>query len=79
MFLLVRQIDSESKQSYTFAEIVQKTRALAAGLQIKFNLAKGDRVAIVLPHTLDYPIAALAVQLVGATAVLINPAQTICN
>ena len=58
--------------------MIRTIKALAAGLQIKFNLAKGDRVAIALPNTVDNPIATLAVQLAGAVAVLVNPAQTIC-
>lgn len=67
----------ETRQSYTYAEIVRQTEALAAGMQAKFNLAPRDRVAVVLPLCLEYPVTTIAVQLAGATAVLINPAQTI--
>ena len=53
--------------------------SLAAGLQTKLNLKMKDIVAIALPNCLDYPIIGMAINLAGATATLINPAQTICN
>jgi len=77
--LLNSQINSETKETLTYSEIVRATQSLATGLQLKFKLASGDRVAIALPLCLEYPIACMAVQLCGATAVFINPAQTISN
>ena len=61
----------------TFSEIVRKTRLLAVGFQSKYNLKPKDNVAIILPNMLEYPIVVLAVQLCGAAANLINPAQTL--
>lgn len=74
----MNQFDSETKEAFTYVEVAEKMKSLAAGLQIKFNLALGERIAIALPLCMEYSIASLAVQLCGATAVLINPAQTIC-
>ena len=52
---------------------------MAAGLQAQFNIKIKDVVAVALPNCLDYPIIALALNLAGATAALINPAQTACT
>ena len=71
-------MDSETRQTLTYAQIIDDTKALAAALQLKCNLNKGDRVAIALPLCVNYPIVTMAVQLIGATVVLINPGQTIC-
>ena len=70
-------MNADTKQSYTYAGFIEHTRALAAGMQIKFQVSPGDRVAVALPLCLEYPITTLAAQLTGAAAVLINPAQTI--
>lgn len=72
-------MDVENKRELKFDEISKNSYALAAGLQAKFNLKPGDRVGIVLPNCLEYPVAVLAVTLCGACAVLFNPAQTIGN
>ncbi len=71
------QVNAETKQAYTFAQIRESSFALAAGLQRKVNLRRGDKVAVVLPNCLDYPVVTFAVTLCGGCAILINPAQTI--
>ncbi len=63
----------------TYSEIAESTKALAAGLQMRYKLRPGDMVAVALPTCLEYSITTLALNLCGATSTLINPAQTICN
>ncbi|XP_046632784.1 probable 4-coumarate--CoA ligase 1 isoform X2 [Daphnia pulicaria] len=70
-------VNAETKQAFTFAQIRESSFALAAGLQRKINLKRGDKVAVVLPNCLDYPVVTFAVTLCGGCAILINPAQTI--
>ena len=52
---------------------------LAAGLQVKINLKPKEKVAVLMPNCIEYPLLTLAIQLCGGTAVLINPGQTISN
>lgn len=59
----------------TYAELGRQARALAACLQAD-GVAKGDRVAIMLPNVPSYPVAIVAVHLAGAVVVNINPLYT---
>jgi len=63
----------------TYTQVIDTTVSLAAGLQTTLNLKMKDVVAIALPNCFDYPIIGMAINLAGATATLINPAQTICK
>lgn len=76
-FVVYIQVNSETKQRYTYADIIQLTEALAAGMRIKWNVSPGDRVMILLPVCMEYPIATMAVHLCGATGVLANPLHTV--
>lgn len=69
--------NSETKEDLTFAQIVNNTKALAAGLQIRFGLKARENVAIALPSCQEYPVAVLGINFCGAAGVLINPSQTI--
>ncbi|WP_374662512.1 long-chain-fatty-acid--CoA ligase [Inhella sp.] len=59
----------------TFAQIDEASRALAAYLQ-GLGLAKGDRVAIMMPNVFQYPVAIAAVLRAGFVAVNVNPLYT---
>ena len=63
-------------QTLSFAEIEQKSRALAAWLQQHPQLKPGDRVVIQLPNLIQYPIAAYAVLRAGLIIVNTNPLYT---
>lgn len=63
-------------QTLTFADIEQKSRALAAWLQHKSGLKSGDRVIIQLPNLMQYPIAAYAILRAGMVIVNTNPLYT---
>ncbi|MCG7532326.1 AMP-binding protein [Psychrobium sp. MM17-31] len=63
-------------QTLTFAEIDEKSRALAAWLQHHPALSQGDRVVIQLPNITQYPIAAYAVLRAGMVIVNTNPLYT---
>lgn len=62
-------------KSITFGDIDQKSRALGAWLQAQ-GLNQGDRVAIMMPNILQYPIAVAAVLRSGFVAVNVNPLYT---
>ena len=59
----------------TYAQIKQRADALAAELA-GFGIVKGDRVAIMLPNSPQYIIAAFAVLGLGAIIVNLNPIYT---
>ena len=59
----------------SFAELDQRSRQLGAYLQ-SLGLEQGDRVAIMLPNVLQYPIAAAAVLRAGFVVVNVNPLYT---
>ncbi len=59
-------------KSLTYADLDQASRALAAWLQSK-GLARGARVAIMMPNVLQYPVAIAAILRAGLTVVNVNP------
>jgi long-chain acyl-CoA synthetase len=59
----------------TFGDIDRLSRALGAWLQGQ-GLARGDRVAIMMPNVLQYPVAVAAVLRAGFIAVNVNPLYT---
>lgn len=59
----------------TFAQMDEASKALAAYLQ-GLGLAKGDRVAIMMPNVFQYPVAIAAVLRAGFVAVNVNPLYT---
>jgi long-chain acyl-CoA synthetase len=62
-------------KTITFGEIDDLSRGFAAWLQAK-GLAKGERVAIMLPNLLQYPVALAGVLRAGMTVVNVNPLYT---
>jgi long-chain acyl-CoA synthetase len=62
----------EQEQSLTYAELWQRSGYLAAHLQ-QLGVAKGDRVALMLPNVLSFPVATAAILRCGALQVNINP------
>src|SRR5882762_3269191 len=60
----------------TFAELDVLSRAFAAWLQKKSGLAAGDRVALMMPNVLQYPIAVFGVLRAGMVVVNTNPLYT---
>jgi long-chain acyl-CoA synthetase len=59
----------------TYREVDELSRAFAAWLQ-HAGFAKGDRFAIMLPNTLQYPIALFGALRAGLTVVNTNPLYT---
>lgn len=63
-------------KSLTYGEIDALSRRFAAYLLGELKLKKGDRVAIMLPNCLQYPIATFGVLRAGLTVVNTNPMYT---
>jgi long-chain acyl-CoA synthetase len=62
-------------RSMSYAELERLSRDFAAWLQAK-GLAKGTRVAIMMPNCLQYPVAMFGILRAGCTVVNVNPLYT---
>jgi len=62
-------------ESLTFAEVEHASALLAHALQAA-GLARGDRVALLLPNNLAYPVALSAILRAGMVGVTMNPLYT---
>ena len=62
-------------KTITFSDVDQLSQAFAAWLQGK-GLQRGDRVALMMPNLLQYPVAILAVLRAGLVVVNVNPLYT---
>ena len=60
----------------TYQELEIKVNAFAAYLHNNCKLAKGDRIAIMLPNLIQYPIAMFAALACGLIVVNVNPLYT---
>jgi len=60
----------------TYRELDRMSRDFAAFLQSMPGLGKGERVAIMMPNLLQYPIALFGVLRAGMTVVNVNPLYT---
>ncbi|AHG18316.1 long-chain fatty acid--CoA ligase [Chania multitudinisentens RB-25] len=60
----------------TFRKLEERSRAFAAYLQNELKLKKGDRVALMMPNLLQYPIALFGILRAGMVVVNVNPLYT---
>ncbi|RSD32477.1 long-chain-fatty-acid--CoA ligase FadD [Vibrio pectenicida] len=60
----------------TFRKLEERSRAFSAYLQNELKLKKGDRVALMMPNLLQYPVALFGVLRAGLIAVNVNPLYT---
>lgn len=63
-------------KEYTYGEIDSLSKKFASYLQNNLKLNKGDRVAIMMPNILQYPVALFGVLRAGMVAVNVNPLYT---
>ncbi|MBW2192733.1 MAG: AMP-binding protein [Deltaproteobacteria bacterium] len=60
----------------SFRELDLESRAFASYLQNELKLQKGDRVALMMPNILQYPVALFGLLRAGLVAVNVNPLYT---
>ncbi|RUV69745.1 MAG: acyl-phosphate glycerol 3-phosphate acyltransferase [Mesorhizobium sp.] len=72
LHLTVLQDDTTALGAMTYAELAESARAVAAGL-IRRNVEPGDRVALMLPTSLDFFSAFFGILYAGAVPVPIYP------
>ena len=63
-------------QTLTYAHVDQQSRAFAAYLQNVLRVRKGDRIAVMCPNLMAFPIAMLGIARAGCVQVNVNPLYT---
>jgi long-chain acyl-CoA synthetase len=63
-------------QTLTYADVDRQSRNFAAYLQKQLGVKKGDRIAVMMPNLLAFPIAFLGIVRAGAAQVNVNPLYT---
>jgi long-chain acyl-CoA synthetase len=63
-------------KTLTFRDLDALTLQFAAYLQSELKLARGDRVAVMMPNILQYPVAIFGILRAGFTVVNCNPLYT---
>jgi len=64
-------------RAITYADLDRLSRDFAAYLQSDLKLARGARVALMMPNILQYPVALFGVLRAGCTVVNCNPLYTV--
>ena len=67
---------SNMGESISYAELDRLSRDFAAYLQKSLGMAKGERVAIMMPNLLQYPVALFGALRAGLVVVNVNPQYT---
>src|SRR5271169_270969 len=63
-------------QTATYADVDRQAKAFAAYLQNRLGVKKGDRIAVMSPNLIAFPIAFLGIIRAGAVQVNVNPLYT---
>ena len=63
-------------QTVSYADVDRQSRAFAAYLQNNLGVKKGDRIAVMSPNLIAFPIAFLGIIRAGAVQVNVNPLYT---
>ena len=63
-------------QTLTYADVDRQSRSFAAYLQERLGVRKGDRIAVMMPNLLAFPIAFLGIIRAGGVQVNVNPLYT---
>ncbi len=62
--------------TYSFAELAQKAENFGAYLQKELGLKQGDRIALMMPNILQYPVAIFGAMKAGLSIINVNPLYT---
>jgi long-chain acyl-CoA synthetase len=63
-------------QTLTYADVDRESAAFAAWLQHNLGVQRGDRIAVMCPNFLAFPIAFIGIARAGAVQVNVNPLYT---
>ena len=65
-------VDDRNNREVSFADLITDVEVMASGFASS-NIAQGDRVATMLPNSLEHAIAILALHRLGVVVCMINP------
>ncbi|MGQ5522405.1 AMP-binding protein [Chitinimonas sp. PSY-7] len=65
-----------AQRTMSYGEVDSASRDLGAYLQQELKLGKGERVAVMMPNLLQYPVCVFGVLRAGLTVVNVNPLYT---
>jgi 4-coumarate--CoA ligase len=68
-------VDAATSHAVSRADLGRLVSSLAAGLRRRHRLRKGDVVLLLLPNSVAFPVAFLAVLAAGAVATTMNPSS----
>jgi 4-coumarate--CoA ligase len=68
--------DSDTNRSYTYKQLREVTTQFSADLQARYDIEKGDVVAVFAPNDVDYPAVFLGTARIGAIPSLLNSTYT---
>uniref|UniRef100_A0A0A9BRP6 4-coumarate--CoA ligase n=1 Tax=Arundo donax TaxID=35708 RepID=A0A0A9BRP6_ARUDO len=68
-------VDAATSQPLTRADLRRLVSSLSAGLRRRLHIRAGDVVLLVLPNSLAFPVAFLAVLAAGGVATTMNPSS----
>lgn len=60
----------------TYEELATQAKAFASYLQNAFGMVKGEKIAMIMPNVLQYPIALMGAFMAGLVVVNVNPLYT---
>ncbi|MEZ5643662.1 MAG: AMP-binding protein [Burkholderiaceae bacterium] len=63
-------------QTLSYADVDRQSAAFAAWLQHDLGVKKGDRIAVMMPNFMAFPLAFLGIVRAGAVQVSVNPLYT---
>ena len=63
-------------QTLTYADVDRQSRDFAAYLQQRLSVKKGDRIAVMTPNFIAFPIVCIGIARAGAVQVNVNPLYT---
>lgn len=69
-------IDSTDSREYSYAEIYNDSLLMCEELS-RIGLKRGDRIAIILPNSIDHAVLLFACMFSGVTTIPINQSQTV--
>lgn len=64
------------ESSLTFNEVADLAESFAAFVQVKLGMKKGDKLAIMMPNLMQYPVVFFGALKAGLTVININPLYT---
>lgn len=74
--VLVDGDEDDPNKKLMLKDLEVTSTKLASGLYHKYDIRQGDMIALAAPNTIHYLVVTLAIGMLGATCLLVNPSYT---